>query len=500
MRMFISRSWLMAFTAGSSLILASAGAHAQSSYQDREHAQYEQRQRDNDSRYYAPSTTPEISFGDIKWPKDEPPVPLIAIHRTPSAYDIADYNKRAAENGDVGGMRNYGLALLNGYGARENKPEAYTWFEKAAPSDPVSEFWQSYMLVMGDGVPMDRAKGMTLMRDAADRGEAHALDVLGGNTEKFESDVERTAASGNYAPMTQFAVKLLRGDDGFKIDQQKAFAYFKQAAEAGFTRAQCYLGLMYQRGYAVPVDRAEALRWYLKADANKDLGASGFIVMWYLEDSAFSADQILPWGLKTVTQNPTYAEGYVDLARIYGRQKNMTAAFDALKKAADLGSLDGLTAVGQYEWKGLAGPKDPVNGLKHLQDAAAKGSRQANYELGMAYRGGENGLPVDHNKAFGYLTAAAKAGDDRGKGALAVAYLEGSGVAQSNREAANWAREPASRGQSSSLYVMARLTAAGFEGPKDPVLALDMMKRAAAGGSTSAIKAMAAGFDGSTNN
>ncbi len=60
------------------------------------------------------------------------------------------------------------------------------------------------------------------------------------------------------------------GVDAFKSgDYATAKAEFEVLAKQGMAAAQTNLGLMYSKGYGVPIDEAEAVHWYLLA-AEKD--------------------------------------------------------------------------------------------------------------------------------------------------------------------------------------------------------------------------------------
>lgn len=48
-------------------------------------------------------------------------------------------------------------------------------------------------------------------------------------------------------------------------DYERAVAIWRPLAEAGDPRAETYLGIMYDNGYGVPQDRAQAFRWFERA-------------------------------------------------------------------------------------------------------------------------------------------------------------------------------------------------------------------------------------------
>jgi TPR repeat protein len=53
---------------------------------------------------------------------------------------------------------------------------------------------------------------------------------------------------------------------GVPIDFAEAIKWYRKAAEQGDSRAQTNLGYMYNKGFGVPQDFTEAAKWYRKAD------------------------------------------------------------------------------------------------------------------------------------------------------------------------------------------------------------------------------------------
>jgi len=52
---------------------------------------------------------------------------------------------------------------------------------------------------------------------------------------------------------------------GVAVDKAEAVKWFKRAAEAGYTDAQFNLGVCYDKGSGVAVDKTEAVKWYKRA-------------------------------------------------------------------------------------------------------------------------------------------------------------------------------------------------------------------------------------------
>ena len=62
---------------------------------------------------------------------------------------------------------------------------------------------------------------------------------------------------------------------GVPLDDAEAVRWYRLAADQGFDRAQTSLGFYYREGLGVPQDYAEAVRWYRLAAEQGNVGAQG---------------------------------------------------------------------------------------------------------------------------------------------------------------------------------------------------------------------------------
>lgn len=110
------------------------------------------------------------------------------------------------------------------------------------------------------------------------------------------------------------------------------------------------------------------------------------------------------------------------------------------------------------------------------KDSAEKGSVNALYRVGAAYRDGvlrDKEVVVERNfeEAAKWLTKAAELGDERAHFDLGGLYDEGLGVEKSPEQAAHWFLEGAERGQVACQYNIAVMYEDGVGVGKDPVAA-----------------------------
>jgi hypothetical protein len=64
------------------------------------------------------------------------------------------------------------------------------------------------------------------------------------------------------------------GGEGIPMDRPKAFALIKETADQNFPFDELGVGAMYQMGWGVGQDLAEAFNWYRKAAANKNYSSA----------------------------------------------------------------------------------------------------------------------------------------------------------------------------------------------------------------------------------
>ncbi len=77
---------------------------------------------------------------------------------------------------------------------------------------------------------------------------------------------------------------------------------------------------------------------------------------------------------------------------------------------AQQGSMNAQFAAGYRYLNGIATAINRPRGIKLLSQAAVRGHKYANFELGKAYGMGK-GVPQDHARAFSYFVSAANKGE-----------------------------------------------------------------------------------------
>jgi len=111
--------------------------------------------------------------------------------------------------------------------------------EAAAKGNPRAEAQLGEMLLRGDGIKQDEAKGVALL--------------------------EKAARAGNSAAAFRIGMLLAQGERGVVKDPARALAYFRAGAAGGEAEAFFNLGAAYANGLGVKRDYSEALGWLIVA-------------------------------------------------------------------------------------------------------------------------------------------------------------------------------------------------------------------------------------------
>ncbi len=139
---------------------------------------------------------------------------------------------------------------------------AYKEFKKAAMKGHLdSQYNLAVMLYTGKGIPRDKAEAIYWFVKAAEGGDETAQYNLGV---LFSTDKD---LPNEYPKMDKGEIYFEVANKGATSNKEKAFKWYKMAAEQGHVSAQLNLGVIYNQGIGVKRNYAEAARWYEKAAA-----------------------------------------------------------------------------------------------------------------------------------------------------------------------------------------------------------------------------------------
>lgn len=296
------------------------------------------------------------------------------------------------------------VATLKYVGDGEDDPAQYKnaaeWVIKASEQEhPVGHYLLGEFYYFGHGVEKDVDASIAYTRAAADAALPIAQVTLSqlyhygqrgvGKDVETARELLFAAVNANFhVAQYRLGMRYYRGR-GFEVDDDKAFHWFKKAADQGHLAAINSVGLMYLRGHSVQRDYRKAASWFEKAAA---YGQSAAL---YNLGSLYERG----WG---VSRDLIRALEFYELAAAQKYPRAVQAAF-RLRSSKELKAkeqeLDGRTAADTKET---------------LERAARNGDDSAFVQLGKLYENGALG-DGDDVEAYKWYSLAAAAGNDRGR-------------------------------------------------------------------------------------
>ena len=175
---------------------------------------------------------------------------------------------------------------------------------------------------------------------------------------------------------------------GVQKDDEKAFYYYKKAAELGDARAQNSLGTFYLYGRGVEEDTDLAVQWYKKAAAQKNVMAQHNLGLHFMRRHEYK--EAFTWFQKAAEQGHAIAQSILGTmyAEGEGVEQNSKQAFFWQFKSAKQGHAIAQHNVAQYFYQ----QKDYKQALYWYNQASKQNMVESQHALGHMY---ENGLGTE---------------------------------------------------------------------------------------------------------
>ncbi|KTD21530.1 enhanced entry protein EnhC [Legionella lansingensis] len=510
----------------------------------------------------------------------------------------------SASQFELGQLYHYGVAVA------KNIPQAITYYQLAAMQQDVrAEYNLGIIYLEGKTDPVDYNQGLNWLTDAAFKGNVYAQYALANIYEKGFKDpagnmviqpnpqqatsMYYLASSNHYGPaqfrLAEYLVKQKNGGlsvaakqnrmqlikrlyegavkegvaeanlplafynamDGDPKKQHQAFEVAKEEANRGNGYAALLLGIMFERGIAVPTNDVESLYWYQQAGlnpvnsfilgtyyaqglgVNKDL-EKGKALLQQAADSGFSYADLNLAVLKHDAGEDFIQE--LDKARQLGNStagllladyylaqadnpEKMQQARDIYQHFAEKGDKEAELKLAFLYDKGLGGESNTELAARWYLASAEQGQPVAQYLLGRLYQLGKVGKEPDYTEAKKWYTAArsnypraavalgfvydtvdddyqkalenyqmaAQKGDKIGQFNLGLIYEDGKEVPVDYAKAKALYSKAAELGHKQAMTQLAAFYFNGFAGKRDEQQALHWYKKAAALGDSAAL-------------
>ncbi|MDR1695417.1 MAG: sel1 repeat family protein [Endomicrobium sp.] len=218
-----------------------------------------------------------------------------------------------------------------------------------------------------------------------------------------------------------------------------AYEQTKKSAEEGSAESQFKLAQMYDSGYGIGKDSAEAFKWYQKAAGQGHAEAKKIADAINFEQTKKSEEENR---IKLAEENRVKAEMYY---RGTGVKQDYAEAAVWYKKAAEQGLSDAQYALGGIYYNGLGAEENPKEAFKWYKKAADQGHSGAQYAIGTMYYDGL-GVTRRYGGAVNWYKKAAQQGHAGAQYALGGMYYDGRGIIQDYDKALHWYKKAAEQG------------------------------------------------------
>lgn len=284
-----------------------------------------------------------------------------------------------------------------------------------------------------------------------------------------------------------------------KIDEEKAFSWFKSAAELGNRKAQFNLALCYRNGTGTEKNAEKAFQLFQELAQSGDADAMLFLGCCYRDGTGAGQDYAKAFELfqKADELGNTDANNHLGWCYLYGKgtEKNEIQAFECFKKAATAGNIDAEHNLARCYRDGIGTKKDTAEAFACFKKAAEAGDIHAQGNLAWCYQSGL-GTKKNEAKAFEWFERAAQSGDSNAVKNLALCYRDGRGVKQNQVKAFELFQKSAESGNREALYQVGLCYAKGLGVSLDKEKAREAFRQAAEQGNTYAMLQMACYFFG----
>ncbi|MEZ5879006.1 MAG: tetratricopeptide repeat protein [Tepidamorphaceae bacterium] len=198
-----------------------------------------------------------------------------AIYRSGKPADAALLFGQAATLGHLAAQAQLGLMLIAGDGMDRDAARGFALVKSAADrNDPFAIAMLGELTTHGLGTLKDEAAGLELYRRAAERGSPIGMQRLGETLAARmagpETDAEaldwlnKAVAAG--APTAHHMIGVFNRDGrGVAKDASTALSHFRLAAMAGDARSLYEVGAAYMNGRGVKADEREGVSWMRRA-------------------------------------------------------------------------------------------------------------------------------------------------------------------------------------------------------------------------------------------
>jgi TPR repeat protein len=273
---------------------------------------------------------------------------------------------------------------------------------------------------------------------------ASANPVWAGDQQALElTMIAQHAAQGDAGAQLLYGLAYLEGRYQLKPDPQKAVYWLQRAARAEQPYAQLMMGNLYAEGKGVDREPAHAVYWWKKSALAGNPESQFNLGKACLDGQGVGKDatQAVHWLIKSAEQGNNDAKYLLGKMYYegYSVPEDKALGKDWLAQAAAQGHSAAINLLGVAEDIAEYTTMVYQQSAEVLQEKAAGGDAQAEYELGLRYESGAWDVTRDDKQALHWLSKAAADGNRHAMATLSHVYERGLlGVPADPAQAAAW--------------------------------------------------------------
>jgi uncharacterized protein len=355
----------------------------------------------------------------------------------------ATWFQKAADQNDPQGQFELGQLYLRGLGVNADGPKALRLFLLAADQKFLPAYSQlAWMYGKGIGVKADISQEVAYVRKAADLGDSEACIGMsdfyaeGHGVQKDSTQVEfwlvRAVQAGSVRAVNQL-YEMSEAGQISDTDMKTVAESEKRRAEKGDLTSAFHLGFLYAKGFGVPKNIEEAVKWL-------EIGGAASWNKGVLAD-LYAEGKLIPRNDKRALEIYEETGNSGALARMYsegrGTPQDDAKAAEQFHNAAVANHSDAQIAYGEYLLAGRGVPKDPIGAMDWFRRGAQRRLGEALLNIGIDYVT-DRGVPRDLRMQNYWYRKAAAYDMDVAEMNLARDLLTGQGIQKDAIEACAW--------------------------------------------------------------
>jgi TonB family protein len=332
---------------------------------------------------------------------------------TPNLQRALFWMMDRADDGAGLAMCNLSEAYMSSAWTESNPTQHLFWLRKAAEAGDAKALYRlSVYNENGMMVEKNPDQAAELRRKAAEAGDPEAEAALGREAESRQPKPDyveavrlyRLAAEqDNTVALDRLTAILREGAPGVPAAPADAFAFATKAAQLDDPEATFNLGTMHFYGISVPQNQDKAFGYFKTAAEMGHVGAMVAVGQIYASPNFPGKDLKAAHNWFEVAAragNPLAMRslGSMSLEGL-GEEKNEKAAFEWFERAGRNGDPVSQMKLGYMLQRGVGIERDPEEAVTWFKLAAEQGEPVAQSNLGFHYMTGE-GIPYDAEKSF----------------------------------------------------------------------------------------------------